>query len=132
MTWWWARPLLLTAKGATITFGSTLISCALALQVEQSANRLLFRYMPHKYATVDRAFGLTPEQLQSVRHLRNDMNTTATNATNEAADLTTLAGDYTVDDDFRIVDGCTSNTLFSLDNLQSSSEKAASGAAVAT
>ncbi|GKY90374.1 hypothetical protein MPSEU_000011400 [Mayamaea pseudoterrestris] len=70
MSPWWARPLLKTAQGATITFGSTIISCALALQVEQSANRLFFYWMPHKYASVDRAYGLTQEQLDSVRYLR--------------------------------------------------------------
>jgi hypothetical protein len=69
---WWARPLLKTVQGATITLGSTIISCALALQVEKSANRVFFYAAPHKYATVDRAYGLTQEQLESVRHLRMD------------------------------------------------------------
>ena len=67
---WWARPLLRTAQGATITFGSTIISCGLALQVESSANQLFFYLMPHKYATVDYAYGLTQDQLDSVRYLR--------------------------------------------------------------
>ena len=58
------------ARGALATFGSTAIACGLACQVEKSAHQLLFRLAPQKYATVDEAYGLTEEQLWSVRHLR--------------------------------------------------------------
>lgn len=59
------------ARGALATFGSTAIACGLACQVEKSAHQLLFRLAPHKYATVDQAYGLTEEQLRSARHLRS-------------------------------------------------------------
>jgi len=58
------------SRGAAATLGSTVIGCILALPVEASAHRLLFRLAPHKYANVKQAYGLTEEQLQSVRHLK--------------------------------------------------------------
>jgi hypothetical protein len=70
MSYWWLRPLRATAKGAGITLGSTVISCGLAIQVEKTANRLFFYAAPHWYANVDYAYGITDEQLASVRHLR--------------------------------------------------------------
>lgn len=66
---WWLRPLQATARGAGITLGSTVISCGLAIQVEKNANRLFFYAAPHWYANVDYAYGITDEQLASVRHL---------------------------------------------------------------
>jgi len=83
---WWLRPLQATASGAAITLGSTVVSCAFALQVEKSANRLFFWMVPHKYANVERAYGLTQEQLDSVRHLR----TTTDKSTAETKSETTL------------------------------------------
>jgi hypothetical protein len=68
---WWLRPLQATAKGAAITLGSTVVSCGLAIQVEKSANRLLFYAAPHWYADVEYAYGISEEQLRSVRHLRD-------------------------------------------------------------
>uniref|UniRef100_A0A7R9WSR5 Uncharacterized protein n=1 Tax=Craspedostauros australis TaxID=1486917 RepID=A0A7R9WSR5_9STRA len=56
-----------TAKGATITLGSTVASCMLAMQIEATAHRVIYHYMPHKYANVDQAFGLTRQQLEAVR-----------------------------------------------------------------
>lgn len=70
MSYWWLRPLQATAKGAGITLGSTVISCGLAIQVEKTANRLFFYAAPHWYANVDYAYGITDEQLASVRNLR--------------------------------------------------------------
>jgi hypothetical protein len=68
---WWLRPLQATAKGAAITLGSTVVSCGLAIQVEKSANRLFFYAAPHWYADVEYAYGISEEQLRSVRHLRD-------------------------------------------------------------
>lgn len=65
----WTRPALSFAQGAAITLGSTAVSCALALQVEQSAHRLFFWMAPHWYATVEQAYGLSPEDLQYARHV---------------------------------------------------------------
>jgi hypothetical protein len=90
MTWWWARPLLMTAKGATVTLGSTVLSCALALQVEQSANQFFFYLMPHKYATVDKAYGLTQEQLLSVRRRQLAATETTNDITLQSAFAETL------------------------------------------
>jgi hypothetical protein len=70
MSYWWLRPLQATAKGAGITLGSTVISCGLAIQVEKTANRIFFYAAPHWYANVESAYGITDEQLASVRHLR--------------------------------------------------------------
>lgn len=46
-------------QGVLATCGSTAIACGLAIQVEKSAHRMLFRLAPHKYATVEQAYGLT-------------------------------------------------------------------------
>mmetsp|Transcript_13279 Transcript_13279/g.32417 ORF Transcript_13279/g.32417 Transcript_13279/m.32417 type:complete len:210 (-) Transcript_13279:629-1258(-) len=56
-----------TVRGATITFGSTLLSCYAACCIEQGSHRLLYKYFPHKYAQVEWANGLTQEQLDAVR-----------------------------------------------------------------
>ena len=63
----WIRPVLSFSQGAAITLGSTAISCALALQVEQSAHRFFFWMAPHWYAPVTQAYGLTEEDLQHAR-----------------------------------------------------------------
>lgn len=55
-------------NGALITTGSTLVSCALALQIEKWGHQTLFWLAPEKYAHVESAYGLTTEQLDSVRH----------------------------------------------------------------
>lgn len=73
---WWLRPLQATVKGAAVTLSSTVISCALALQVEKSTHRLFFWMAPHWYAKVDRAYGLTEDQLHSVRQLTVSTTTT--------------------------------------------------------
>jgi hypothetical protein len=70
MSYWWLRPLQATAKGAAITLGSTVVSCGIATQVEKNTNRLFFYMAPHWYANVEQAYGITDEQLASVRHLR--------------------------------------------------------------
>jgi hypothetical protein len=60
----WRRPVAAFAGGAAVTLGSTVVSCALALQVEASTHRLFFWLAPHWYAKVDRASGLSDEDLQ--------------------------------------------------------------------
>lgn len=57
----------MTAKGAVITFSSTVFSCTLACYIEIGAHRLVYHYFPHKYANVEYANGLTQEQLDAVR-----------------------------------------------------------------
>ncbi len=57
----------MTAKGAAITFSSTVFSCTLACYIEIGAHRLVYHYFPHKYANVEYANGLTQEQLDAVR-----------------------------------------------------------------
>jgi hypothetical protein len=92
MSYWWLRPLQATAKGAGITLGSTVISCGLAIQVEKTANRLFFFAAPHWYANVDYAYGITDEQLASVRHLRGGSTGSASMAcvwNNGSSSLTT-------------------------------------------
>lgn len=64
---WWRRPLEATVKGATITLGSTVLSCALAIQVEKHTHRLFFHCAPHWYANVDYAYGISESELASVR-----------------------------------------------------------------
>ena len=60
-------PTSLFARGAAITLGSTLLSCLLALQVEATAHRFLFWLRPQLYSNVDQAYGLTEQQLYSVK-----------------------------------------------------------------
>lgn len=57
----------MTAKGAAITFSSTVFSCTLACYIEIGAHRLVYHYFPHKYANVEHANGLTQEELDAVR-----------------------------------------------------------------
>ena len=57
----------MTASGATITLGSTVISCALALQIEAASHRTLFKFFPHWYANVEHAYGIPDELLATVR-----------------------------------------------------------------
>ena len=63
----WIKPVVATITGAGITLGSTVVSCSMALQVEKSAHRLFYWYAPQWYANVDRAYGLTDEQLLAAR-----------------------------------------------------------------
>jgi len=65
----WRRPIAATATGAAITFGSTLLSVSLALEVEKAGHRCLYAVAPHKYANVEQAYGLTEEQLRRARNL---------------------------------------------------------------
>jgi hypothetical protein len=74
---WWTRPLVVTTvKGATITLASTLLSCALAIQVEKSANRLFFSVCPEKYAALETAYGIDPAELEAVRMAATRQGTT--------------------------------------------------------
>jgi len=57
----------MTASGATITLGSTVVSCALALQIEAASHRTLFKFFPHWYANVEHAYGIPDEMLATVR-----------------------------------------------------------------
>jgi hypothetical protein len=56
-----------TAKGAAITFGSTMFSCVAACYIELGANQMIYRFFPHKFAHVEAASGITQEQLDAVR-----------------------------------------------------------------
>ena len=57
----------LTATGATITLGSTVFSCYLAVKIEVASHRTLFKFFPHWYANVEYANGIDPDLLASVR-----------------------------------------------------------------
>jgi len=127
---WWAYPLMKsTVKGATITFGSTMVSCALALQVEKSTNRLFFWFAPHWYAGVDHASGITQAQLESVRHLRNDKQSlstlaaTASSSSLPSASITTTEEERepAVEDRFASFPAFSEKTLFSLSSPSPSS-----------
>lgn len=104
-----------TAKYSALTLGSTVVSCALALQVEKSANRLFFYLVPHKYAEVDEAYGLTREQLDSVRHLRRTRNNSS-NSTTSASQPTTIAAEaqiiLSVDDSMQVSQLFSEQTVF--------------------
>jgi hypothetical protein len=56
-----------TIRGATVTFGSTIVSCYAACKIEHGANQLIYHFAPHKFANVEYAAGLTQEQLDAVR-----------------------------------------------------------------
>jgi len=56
-----------TATGASITLGSTVFSCYLAIKVEAAGHRTLFAFFPHWYANVEHANGIDPELLASAR-----------------------------------------------------------------
>ena len=77
-------------RGGLATFGSTAIACGLACQVEKAAHRLLYRWAPHKYASVDHAYGLTEEQLLAVR-----LSSAATYDNNNQPEPTTTAATTT-------------------------------------
>lgn len=57
----------LTAKGAAVTLGSAVTSCVAACYIERGANRMVYRYFPHKFAQVEAASGITQEELDAVR-----------------------------------------------------------------
>eukprot|EP00537_Pseudo-nitzschia_pungens_P007667 CAMPEP_0172362108 /NCGR_PEP_ID=MMETSP1060-20121228/5795_1 /TAXON_ID=37318 /ORGANISM="Pseudo-nitzschia pungens, Strain cf. cingulata" /LENGTH=191 /DNA_ID=CAMNT_0013084533 /DNA_START=126 /DNA_END=701 /DNA_ORIENTATION=+ len=57
-----------TAKGAAVTFGSTMFSCAAACSIEKSANRMILKYCPHKLVNVETCpSGITQEELNYVK-----------------------------------------------------------------
>lgn len=58
-----------TARGAAVTFGSTVFSCVLACNIEKGANRMIFKYYPHKFVNVEAANGITQEELDFVNFL---------------------------------------------------------------
>ena len=58
-----------TAKGATITFGSTVFSCVAACSIEKGANRMIYKYYPHKFANIEAASGITQEELDFVHFM---------------------------------------------------------------
>lgn len=57
----------ITAIGSSITLGSTVFSCYLALEIEKAAHRAQFKMFPHWYANVEHANGIDPDMLASVR-----------------------------------------------------------------
>ena len=58
-----------TARGAAVTFGSTVFSCAAACSIEKGANRMIYKYYPHKFANVEAASGITQEELDFVHFM---------------------------------------------------------------
>ena len=56
-----------TARGAAVTFGSTIFSCFVACNIEKGANRMIYKYYPHKFANVEAASGITQEELDFVK-----------------------------------------------------------------
>lgn len=58
-----------TARGAAVTFGSTIFSCAAACSIEKGANRMIYKYYPHKFANVEAASGITQEELDFVHFM---------------------------------------------------------------
>jgi hypothetical protein len=58
-----ASPML---RGFGVTFGSTVFSIAMACEIEIKANRMIYTYFPHKFAYVERANGISQEELDFV------------------------------------------------------------------
>jgi hypothetical protein len=58
-----------TIRGAAVTFGSTVFSCLAAVHIERGANRMIYKYYPHKFANVDAANGITQEELDFVKFI---------------------------------------------------------------
>jgi len=56
-----------TARGAAVTFGSTVFSCFAACNIEKGANRMILKYYPHKLVDVEAASGITKEELDFVK-----------------------------------------------------------------
>ena len=61
-----------TARGAAVTFGSTVFSCVAACNIEKGANRMIYKYYPHKFANVQAASGITQEELDFVKYIYGD------------------------------------------------------------
>ena len=57
-----------TIRGAAVTFGSTVFSCVVACKIEKSANRIIYKYYPYKFANVEAASGITQEELDFVKY----------------------------------------------------------------
>mmetsp|Transcript_21939 Transcript_21939/g.62482 ORF Transcript_21939/g.62482 Transcript_21939/m.62482 type:complete len:231 (+) Transcript_21939:357-1049(+) len=79
-----------TAKGATITLGSTVASCVLAMHIESASHKFLYHYFPHKYANVEYAFGLTQRQLDAA-HIRFGQNSSVNENEQHGAIATPLS-----------------------------------------
>jgi hypothetical protein len=58
-----------TARGAAVTLGSTVFSCVVACNIEKGANRMIFKYYPHKFANVEAASGITQEELDFAKFI---------------------------------------------------------------
>jgi hypothetical protein len=67
-----------TAKGAAITFGSTIVSCIAACYIEVGANQLIYKLDPTKFADIESASGITQDQLDAVRRIALHDNKTST------------------------------------------------------
>jgi len=68
-----------TARGAAVTFGSTVFSCVMACEIEKGANRMILNYYPRKFANVDAASGISQEELDFVKELYGDSIVVAAN-----------------------------------------------------
>lgn len=58
-----------TARGAAVTFGSTVFSCVAACNIEKGANRMILKYYPHKLVNVEAASGISKEELDYVKFI---------------------------------------------------------------
>jgi hypothetical protein len=58
-----------TARGASVTLGSTVFSCVVACNIEKGANRMIFKHYPHKFANVEAASGITQEELDFAKFI---------------------------------------------------------------
>ena len=64
-----------TVKGAAVTLSSTVVACGFACLIEKGGHRLVYKYFPEKYATVEYANGLTQDQLDAVRVFKQEIAT---------------------------------------------------------
>lgn len=64
--------LRVTVYGAGTVLASTVASCAIAVVIERSAHRTLYRFFPHLYADVKYANGLPHLQYRSREGINND------------------------------------------------------------
>jgi hypothetical protein len=91
-----------TVRGATVTFGSTVLSCIAACKIEQGANRMIYKYFPHKFANVEWANGLTEEQLDAVRVYRHDATTSCSTEDQYQVSTSTLFGARSLGDTLKL------------------------------
>lgn len=57
------KVLATLGKGVCVTFGSTVVSCVIACEIEKKTNRMIYAYFPHKFAHIKHASGITQDEL---------------------------------------------------------------------